>query len=120
MSIEILKAYSQAWNDHNIDAIMAFMSDDCVFLTGGGSEHYGTKHEGFDEVKARFIEVWESIPDVRFVQDQHFAQGNRGCSQWVFTGTSGDGQAIEISGVDLFTFKDGKVSIKDSYIKNRS
>ena len=120
MSVELLKAYSQAWNDHDIDAIMAFMSDDCVFLTGGGSEHFDTKHEGFDEVKARFIDVWQSIPDVRFIKDQHFAQGDRGCSQWVFTGTSPDGQAIEISGVDLFTFKGGKISIKDSYIKNRS
>ena len=98
---------------------MTFMSDDCVFLTGGGSEHYGTKHAGFDEVKARFIEVWESIPDVRFVQDQHFAQGDKGCSQSIFAGTTTDRQVIEISGVDLFTFKDGKISIKDSTIKNR-
>jgi steroid delta-isomerase-like uncharacterized protein len=120
MSVELLKAYSQAWNDHDIDVIMTFMSADCVFLTGGGSEHYGTKYKGFDEVKTRFIEVWESIPDVLFVQDQHFAQGDRGCSQWIFTGTATDGQAIEVSGVDLFTFKDGKISIKDSYIKNRS
>jgi hypothetical protein len=91
MSVELLKAYPQAWNDHDIDVIMAFMSDDCVFLTGGGSQDYGTKHEGFDEVKVRFIEVWESIPDVHFIKDQHFAQGDRGCSQWVFTGTSSDG-----------------------------
>jgi hypothetical protein len=56
---------------------------------------------------------------VRLVQDQHFAQGDRGCSQWIFTGTTPDRQLIEISGVDLFTFKDGKISIKDSTIKNR-
>jgi hypothetical protein len=36
---------------------MDFMTDDCVFLTGGGSKHYGTKYAGFDGIKDRFIEV---------------------------------------------------------------
>ena len=96
---------------------MAFMSDGCVFLTGSGSEHYHIKHDDVDEVKARFIDAWESIFDLRFVQDQHFSQGDRGCSQWRFTDTAADGRAVEVSGVDLFTVKDGKISIKDSTIK---
>ena len=75
MRIEDLEAYSEAWNAHDIDRIMAYMTDDCVFETGGGAERYGTRFEGFDEVRLRFIEVWTDIPDVRFENGLHFVQG---------------------------------------------
>ncbi len=120
MTLEFLQCYTQAWNDHDIDAIMQYMAKDCVFLTGGGSGPYGSRFEGVEQVRERFIDVWTSIPDVKFIGDEHFVQGNRGCSQWVFTGTRPDGEKIEVAGLDLFTFKDNKIILKDSYLKNRS
>ena len=119
MTIDDLQAYSDAWNAHDIDRIMALMTDDCVFLTGGGSEHYGTRYEGYETVKARFIEVWTELPDVRFENASHFVQGSRGCSEWTFIGTKENGEKVEIDGCDLFTFIDGKIAIKNSYIKQR-
>ena len=117
MNTSDLERYANAWNEHDIDNIMSMMTDDCVFLTGGGKEHYGTRVEGFDNVKQRFIEVWTDIPDVHFKNGQHFVDGNRGCSHWTFCGTRSNGDAIEIDGCDLFTFVNNKIKIKDSYIK---
>ena len=119
MNIEELADYSEAWNAHDIDRIMAYMTDDCVFETGGGVEKYGTRFEGFAAVRERFIEVWTDIPDVRFEGALHFVQGDHGCSEWTFVGTAVDGTAIEIDGCDLFTFRDGKIQSKRSYIKQR-
>ena len=115
-----LQKYSDAWNDHDIDAIMDMMTDDCNFETGGGSERFGTRHSGSDEVRKRFIEVWTDIPDVSFSNCLHFVQGDRGCSQWTITGTRPDGSTMELDGCDLFEFQDGKIRVKNSFVKNRS
>ena len=118
MTEEDLQAYSDAWNNHDIDAVMSFMTEDCIFDTGGGAEHYGTRYQGFDEVRARFIEVWTDVPDVQFINARHFISGNRGCSEWTFTGTRPDGGRMAIDGCDLFDFVGGKIKVKNSYIKN--
>ena len=46
--------------------------------------------------------------------------GNRGVSEWTFTGTQKDGTGVPVTGCDLFTFRDGKIAIKNSYRKNRA
>lgn len=120
MTEDDLQAYSDAWNDHDIEAVMSFMTQDCIFDTGGGSQHYGTRHEGYAVVKARFIEVWTDVPDVKFVNARHFISGDRGCSEWTFTGTRPDGSDMKIDGCDLFDFVDGKIKVKNSYIKHIS
>ena len=45
--------------------------------------------------------------------------GDRGVSEWLFTGTTSDGKKIEVNGYDVFTFRNGKIAVKDSYFKNR-
>jgi hypothetical protein len=49
----------------------------------------------------------------------HFADdaANTGMSKWTLTGTRRDGQRIEVRGCDFYTFRDGKVTRKDSYWK---
>jgi len=115
-----LKKYSDAWNAHDIDQIMSFHTDDCVFETGGGTEIYGTRISGYNAVRLRFIEVWTDLPDVRFENGTHFVSGNRGCSEWTFVATRPDGSSLEMNGCDLFTFEDGKIKVKNSLLKNRT
>jgi len=119
VTIDDLEDYARAWNEHDIDKIMAYMSEDCIFETGGGSERYGTRYVGYETVKARFVEVWTEISDARFENAKHFVQGNRGCSEWTFLGVRPDGTDIEIDGCDLFTFVNGKIKVKNSLIKQR-
>ena len=119
MDSETLAEYSDAWNAHDIDRIMRFMTDDCVFEPGGGPERYGARVEGADAVRERFIEVWTDIPDVRFENALHFVEGNLGCSEWTIVGTFRNGSRIEVDGCDLFTFEGGKIKSKRSYLKHR-
>lgn len=114
-----LEDYSQAWNNHDIKTIMKFMTEDCIFETGGGAERYGTRYSGAEEVKARFIETWTDIPDLHFQNGKHFVDGDRGCSEWTLTGTGKDGSSIEVDGCDLFSFENNKIKLKASYLKNR-
>lgn len=55
-------------------------------------------------------------PDVHYGDDRHFVGGDRGASEWTLTGTMA-GKRIEVRGCDLFEFRGGKISRKDSYWK---
>jgi steroid delta-isomerase-like uncharacterized protein len=114
-----LQAFADAWNRHDVDALMSFMAPDCVFEASAGPDACGTRYVGFDSVRAGFAEVWANVPDAHWANARHFVVGDRGVSEWTFTGTRIDGARIEVHGCDLFIFRDGKIALKNSYRKNR-
>ena len=119
VTVATLEAFSDAWNRHDIDALMSFMTDDCVFMTAAGPDVCGTRHVGADAVRKAFPAAWVTSPDAQWRNGQHVVQGEFGVSQWTFTGTAPDGSRIESDGVDIFTFRDGKIAVKNVFRKNR-
>ena len=119
VTIKELQAFGEAWNRHDVDAIMTFMGDDCVFETTAGKEVCGTRYEGRERVREAFARVFKMFPDAHFGNACHFVAGDRGLSEWVFTGTTAEGKKLEVNGCDVFTFANGKIAKKDSYFKNR-
>lgn len=121
MSVTIadLQAFAEAWNRHDAEALMSFMSDDCVFDASAGPDACGTRHVGREAVPAAFVDVWNTYPDAQWRSPRHFVCGDRGVSEWTFTGTRADGARVEVNGCDVFTFRDGKIALKNSYRKNR-
>jgi taurine dehydrogenase small subunit len=118
-SLKLLQHFADAWNRHDLDALMSMMTDDCVFEASAGSEVNGERSEGKQAVRAAYAAVFETFPDAHWADARHFVAGNRGVSEWTFTGTRKDGKRVEVTGCDLFTFRDGKIAIKNSYRKNR-
>ncbi len=116
---EVLQAFAEGWNRHDVDVLMSFMAEECVFEASGGPEECGTRCVGRDAVRAAYAEVWSTFPDARWGNARHFVTGDRGVSEWTFTGTKTDGSRVEVNGCDLFTFRDGKIAVKNSYRKNR-
>jgi steroid delta-isomerase-like uncharacterized protein len=119
VTLEFLKAFADAWNRHDLDALMEFMADECVYETSSGDDVFGTRYAGREAVRKGFASVWEMFPDAQWLGATHFIAGNRGVSEWTFTGTGLDGKKVEVNGCDVFTFRDGKIAIKNSYRKNR-
>ncbi|WP_332815490.1 nuclear transport factor 2 family protein [Ramlibacter sp.] len=116
---ELLQAFADAWNRHDIDALMSFMAPDGVFEASAGPDACGTRCQGERAVRAGFAEVWATYPDAHWGNARHFVCGDRGVSEWTFTGTRADGTRVEVNGCDLFTFRDGRIALKNSYRKNR-
>jgi len=114
-----LAAFSDAWNAHDIDALMSFMTEDCIFQTAAGPDACGTRHVGADAVRKAFPAAWATMPDAQWRNGKHFVQGDFGTSEWTFTGTAADGTRVEVDGVDLFTFKGGKIHLKNVFRKTR-
>lgn len=114
-----LEAFSDAWNRHDLPALMSFMHADCIFETAAGSEAFGSRHQGVEAVATAFASAWKSCPDAQWRNGRHWVSGDRGVSEWTFTGTAADGSRTEADGVDLFTFKDGKILVKNVFRKAR-
>ncbi len=119
VTTDVLQAFAAAWNRHDADALMSFMTEDCVFDASAGADVCGTRYVGRDAVRAAYEEVWATFPDAQWNGARHFVQGERGVSEWTFTGTARDGTRVEVNGCDVFTFRDGKIAVKNSYRKNR-
>ncbi len=116
---EVLQDFADAWNRHDVDALMSFMTEDCVFESSTGADICGTRYAGREAVRAGFAEVWAVYPDAHWGDARHFVHGDRGVSEWTFTGSRQDGTRVEVHGCDLFTFRAGKISLKNSYRKSR-
>ena len=55
---EFLQAFADAWNRHDVDALMSFMTEDCVFDASAGREICGERSEGREAVRDAFARVW--------------------------------------------------------------
>ena len=119
VTADLLRSFADAFNAHDINAVMLHMTDDCVFEASAGPNIDGEKYTGQEQVRKAFENVFADFPDAHWGNARHFISGNRGFSEWTFTGTRPDGTRVEVTGCDLFTFKDGKIAIKNSYRKNR-
>lgn len=114
---ETLKQILDAFNRHDLDAIMSFFADDCTFDFPRGPEPWGQRFVGRSSVRAGLARRFEGLPDARYSDGSHWTAATRGVSEWLLTGTSQAGEKIRVRGCDLWEFRDGKVVRKDSYWK---
>jgi ketosteroid isomerase-like protein len=119
--LEVLHQVFDAFNRHDVETIMSYFADDCVFESPRGPDPWGTRFVGKDDVRRGLAARFEGIPDVHYADGDHFACGARGVSEWTITGTTVDGERVEVRGCDLWTFADDdRLVRKDSFWKIRS
>jgi uncharacterized protein (TIGR03086 family) len=111
-----LARFSAAFGAGDVDAIMALMTDDCVFEATGPAPD-GVRREGADEVRAVWSELFGQTRDAAFTEEESYAGGDRGVLRWRFDWTEDDGSPGHVRGVDVLRFRDGKVCEKLSYVK---
>jgi ketosteroid isomerase-like protein len=116
-NFEVLDRVLHGFNAHDADAIAAHFAEDAVFESPRGTEPWGRRFEGRDNVRAGFAARFEGIPDVEYRDGSHFVCGDRGVSEWTLTGTTTDGERLEVRGCDLWTFRDGMIVRKNSFWK---
>jgi len=119
VTVGTLKQILEAFNRHDLDAIMEFFSDDCSFDFPRGPEPWGQRFIGKDQVREALNNRFKGIPDVHYGDDRHWvsADADMGVSVWTLTGTTTSGVSLKVRGCDLWEFHNGKVTRKDSYWK---
>jgi len=119
-AIRMLQEIASAFDRHDLDGIMAHFADDAVFEGPRGPDKWGTRFVGHDQVRDAFAARFAGIPDIRYQEDDHFVDADRGASEWTLSGTTTGGERIEVRGCDLWTLRAGKVVKKDSFWKIRT
>lgn len=113
---EAIDDFNDAFARLDVDAIMALMTEDCVFEDTTPPD--GRRHEGQTEVRAVWEELFASTNEPRIeVEEIEFVAGDRAVQRWVYRWTpEGDGPD-HVRGVDVLRLRDGLVAEKLSYVK---
>jgi ketosteroid isomerase-like protein len=117
IDVGTMRAFLDAFNRHDVDAIMSFFTDDCTFDMPRGTDPWGTRLVGPEAVRQGIAARFAGIPDVHYGDDEHWVAGDKAVSSWTLSGTTTDGVRIEVRGCDLFDVRDGRIVRKDSYWK---
>ena len=114
-TLEVVGRFNEAFNRHDVDGVMAAMTENCVFENTNPAPD-GTRYHGQAEVRAFWETFFRSSPDAHFEAEEMFAAGDRCVVRWVYRKTR-DGQPWHLRGVDVFRVRDGKVAEKFAYVK---
>lgn len=106
-----VRAFNDAFNSHDIDAVMALMTDDCVFENTFPAPD-GSRHVGATNVRVALGDFLASSSSARFEEEELIACQDRCIVRWRYSW--GDGH---VRGVDVMRVRDGKVSEKFAYVK---
>src|SRR5574339_351049 len=87
VSVGTLKAIADAFNAHDLDAIMEFFADDCSLDMPRGPEPWGQRYVGKAAVREGLATRFKGLPDVHYGEDRHWVSGSLGVSEWLLTGT---------------------------------
>jgi len=111
----LVTRFENGFNTRDVDALMAEMTEDCVFEHVARAAVSFGRHQGQAAVRA----VWESM-DTHFpgyTQEivDIFAAGDRCTCRFVLRWQAADGAEAALHGVDVITVRDGKIAEKLTY-----
>lgn len=112
----VIDSFNEAFNRHDVDAIMALMTSDCVFENTYPPPD-GARHEGQAALRRCWQELFAGSPRAHFAWEDVWVAGDRGVVRWTYHWVEGDGRTGHVRGVDILRVRDGKVSEKLSYVK---
>ena len=119
---QAIARYNDAWNAHDLDAIMAMHAPEMVF-----ENHTAGESAQGDAVREHIGAIFETWPDIRFEGRRTYARDGLVVQEWTAIATHsnsmrrGDleaeptGNRVEWRGVDVIPFEDGLVKRKDVY-----
>jgi ketosteroid isomerase-like protein len=117
ITVEQVDAIVDAFNRHDVDAIVDHFADDAVWLLARGPEPYGSRLVGNAQIRELLTTRFEKIPDMRWVNGTSWVSGNHAASEWTVQGMTDSGERLDCLGCDLWEFRDGKIIKKDTYWK---
>jgi ketosteroid isomerase-like protein len=115
-AVELVTRFENTFNTYDVDALMADMTEDCVFEHVAPLAVSFGRHEGQAAVRA----VWESLavhfPGYQFDIEDIFGAGDRCACRWTMTWRQPEGGTGSARGVDIFRIRDGKIAEKLTYL----
>jgi ketosteroid isomerase-like protein len=105
-----IERYNEAWNAHDVEAIVALHAPGMVFE----NHTAGERVEG-EDVGPHIARIFENWPDLTFSGRRLYTRDGLVVSEWTATATDPEGRRLEWDGVDIFPFLGGLIERKDVY-----
>jgi steroid delta-isomerase-like uncharacterized protein len=119
---ELIDRYNDAWNRHDVDAILAMHAADMVF-----ENHTAGERAAGEEVRGHIERIFESWPDLAFSTRRLYLRDGLIVQEWTAAATHSSelrrgelrspasGRRIEWEGLDVIPVEDGQIKRKDVY-----
>jgi steroid delta-isomerase-like uncharacterized protein len=117
---KMIDDYILAWNSHDINKIISFFTDDCIYENLA----HGKVYHGKKEVTASFNSIMADFPDLKFEVKSVFVAGDWAGQEWVMSGThahssnpaiKATGKTFSVRGATIYQLRDGKISRESDY-----
>lgn len=105
-----IERYNEAWNAHDLDAIVSHHAPNMVFE----NHTAGERAEGAD-VREHIGRIFANWPDLRFTGRRVYVRDGLVVNEWTAHATDQDGRRLEWDGIDVFPFENGLILRKDVY-----
>jgi len=105
-----IERYNDAWNSHDVGAIVSLHASGMVFE----NHTAGERVEG-DDVGPHIARIFANTPDLSFRGRRLYARDGLVVSEWTATATNRAGERVEWDGIDIITFENGLILRKDVY-----
>jgi ketosteroid isomerase-like protein len=115
--LSLLRAFVQALNRHDVDALMELFTNDPVFEAPRGQRPQGRRLEGREDVRRAFARMLRRFPDARYTDVKHWACGDQGVSEWNLVRMRAGEFVVVVRGCDLWRFRDGRIALRNSFWK---
>jgi steroid delta-isomerase-like uncharacterized protein len=114
--------YNEAWNAHDLDAIMSMHAPDMVF-----ENHTAGESATGEEARGHIGSIFETWPDIHFETRRLYVRDGVVTQEWTATATHAKqmrrgeivveptGQTVTWNGIDVIPFEGGLVKRKDVY-----
>jgi steroid delta-isomerase-like uncharacterized protein len=119
---QTIDRYNAAWNDHDLDAIIAMHAPDMVF-----HNHTAGESASGDDVRGHIGSIFETWPDIEFTTQRLYVSDGLVVQEWTAAATHAKtmrrgnlvaeptGRRVEWDGIDSIPFENGLVKRKDVY-----
>lgn len=110
-------AFLDAFNRYDLDAVMAYFTDDAVY-----EELTGRVSRGREAIRAAFAPQFEGkFGPIQFIEDDTFIDPVAGkvMSSWDMT-IDKDGKPLVMPGLDLLQFVGDRIVRKQTFVRSRS
>jgi steroid delta-isomerase-like uncharacterized protein len=120
---EFIDRYNDAWNEHDVDAIVAMHTDDSVF-----ENHVtGDINVGREQIGSAIRGIFSVFPDLSFEGRRQYIREDLVVQEWTARGThkgmmtrggvkvGPTGRQVEYKGMDVIPIREGLVARKDVY-----
>ncbi|MEJ2263977.1 MAG: nuclear transport factor 2 family protein [Anaerolineales bacterium] len=114
--IRVVLEFNEAFNRHDVAAMMQLMSDDCIFENTGPAPD-GAVYSGKEAVTQFWQDFFRQSPQAHIQIEEIFGFGERCVARWKYSWVDSAGEKGHVRGADIFRVRDGSIREKLSYVK---